>query len=247
MKNKETRQKRGIVPLLSAVAAVLGIATASFVFVAVGGNAETVKTTQSPAISVPSETNTTTTETPSATPSETPSTEPVVSGGDTSSTGSGTTGTKPSTGGSNSNGSTGSTGNGSTGGGTKPKPAPTSCPLSRSDDPATWDACRAGYVAPKIEFAGLVSCTPANDAKTNWNLTYAFRLSGGNFKGVDWSNSNGKTTILVKGYPIDGPGDTYPLIASVDVAMLPMNGLSGLIDMLSFSRTIDVPTGQFCK
>lgn len=254
MKNKETREKRGIVPMLSAVAAVLGIATASFVFAAVGGTAGTAQ--QTATISVPGETTTTTGSTPITTPSDTPVPEPIaISGTPDSSTSSGSaasgsTGTKPGSKSGSSGGSTGSTGSGSTGSGgtsTKPKPAPTSCPLTRAEDPALWDACRAGYVAPKIEFAGLVSCTPANDAKTNWNLTYSFRLSGGNYKGADWDDNNGTTTILLKGYPIDGPGDTHSLIASAEVAILPMNGLKGVIDILTFDRVISVPTGQFCK
>ena len=53
------------------------------------------------------------------------------------------------------------------------------CPASREENPTVYDACRAGFVAPTLEWAGYHSCTRVSeDAVEIYGLV---RITGGNY------------------------------------------------------------------
>lgn len=95
-----------------------------------------------------------------------------------------------------------------------PAPAPVSnwCPQSRGENPAVYDACRAGFSMPSgAEYTGVVSCSPANGERTAWNVTIGVRLVGGSYGATSWhgfsgGGNSGTTSFTIHGIPEDQLG-----------------------------------------
>ncbi len=111
-------------------------------------------------------------------------------------------------------------------------PAPaTSCPTTQAQDPTTWAACRAGYVAPRIVWGGLVSCTTVNAAAGIWDVKWKWVAVGGNYRGgfvglAD--NAAGIDETQIQGISQADLGYSFPLNASPALMfMSSMNGLPG--------------------
>lgn len=134
-----------------------------------------------------------------------------------------------------------------------PKPAPaTTCPYSQGENPAMWSACRAGYVAPTISFAGIVSCSAIDRAAGTWAVTIKWRASGGNYRGSFTgltNNAAGTSSLTIHGVPVDalsGSGVVAPG-TTARMSMSSMNGLSGpQIDVVTGSAGF-VPMSSGCS
>lgn len=263
--SSQGRRKRNLVPVISAASAALGLAVAAAVFSVTAGNSSvtagiSVPASASASASAPSVSH-------SASPSAAPGSTTPGTSDSSPSTGSSGGSKKSASGGSSSTGSTsggsssgGSASNGSTSGGGSsaapapappaPAPAPTSCPGSRGENPALWDACRAGYVAPTISFGGLVSCTAVDRAAGTWAVTYRLTASGGNYRG-SWSgmtnNGNGTDTVNIYGLPAGALGSPVPMSASGGMMMSAMNGLQGWIDEVDYSDVVMVTLSSVCS
>lgn len=143
--------------------------------------------------------------------------------------------------------SSGSSGSSSSGAGTPapaPSPAPTQtsiCPQSRGENPAVYDACRAGFAMPAgVEYTGIQSCKADG---SNYRVTFGLRLVGGSYGGVNWSGvsnsggSNASITTTISGLSPDQLGDTMPIGSyHVSVYFSSMDGrYAGEIGAASFS------------
>lgn len=151
-----------------------------------------------------------------------------------------TTGSTPKPG--TATGSTPATGSGST------EVAPACDPADQGS--RIWASCTAGYVAPEIVFAGLVSCVAVDREAGNWRYTVQFKLSGGNHNGVKtWSgfddNSRGITSYLLKGEKV--VDFSVPETFAPVVFMKPMNGMDGSIDRIEGFIRVDVDLSEACK
>lgn len=121
-------------------------------------------------------------------------------------------------------------------------PAPTQPKACDPDKPAIWAACTKGYIAPRIEFVGLLSCTAVDRAAGTWSVVRGYRLVGGNYTGVDWGakvNANGIATVplRIEGIPENGLNYPLPISSNVTAYIKSMNGYLGHIDVIDLSNT----------
>jgi len=81
------------------------------------------------------------------------------------------------------------------------------CPLTREENPSTYDACYSGFAAPSIEWAGYHSCKMLDDPNfgTVLKLWGKVQLSGGSYRDYSWDRASdgpyGLVTSSVKGFP----------------------------------------------
>lgn len=147
-------------------------------------------------------------------------------------------GSNSSNGGNSANGSSGGSSGGSNSGGSNnsgyvpaPEPAPIQqnyCPGSRGENPTLWDSCRAGYVAPTIQFGGVTSCYPIDKNAGIWSITWTWQAVGGNWNGV-W---NGGQTFTSNYYTSPGEAHSGPILIgeSISMTIYDMNGWGYKID-----------------
>jgi hypothetical protein len=153
--------------------------------------------------------------------------------------------------------SSGRSGNSSPGSGPAPPPAESAtpapqpsyendwlCPTSRDENPAVYDACYGGFIEPSVIPVGIVSCSPANEERTSWNIEYRFELSGGSYRSVSWSgvsNSYGNSagiSMTVNGVGEESFGNRIPVTqADIGISFGSMDpryvGLAGHINFSS--------------
>jgi hypothetical protein len=73
----------------------------------------------------------------------------------------------------------------------------TDCPASREENPAIYDACRAGFVAPTLEWAGYHSCKRVSEDIVD--IYGLVRISGGNYSHISNTGPITNGMISVKG------------------------------------------------
>lgn len=121
-------------------------------------------------------------------------------------------------------------------------PAPVSniCPQNRGENPAVYDACRAGFAAPSaIEFTGDVSCRVRSEGE--YEVTIGLRIVGGSYKGVSWNNargsgSSGSLTFTVFTSPENLSHDQLLAIYDVALAFESMDSrYQGVIDYIYYN------------
>jgi hypothetical protein len=79
----------------------------------------------------------------------------------------------------------------------------TDCPATRAENPAIYDACRAGFVAPTLEWAGYHSCKRVSEDIVD--IYGLVRISGGNYSHI--SNTGPITNGMIS---VKGRNDTSP-------------------------------------
>jgi hypothetical protein len=102
---------------------------------------------------------------------------------------------------------------GSTSGSNNQQPV-TYCPDTREENPAVYDACRAGFVAPtKFEWARYHSCERLSDTKVK--LVGLVRMVGGNYSEVTYGSPTVDGLIIVSSVQeAGGPFITWNIQAS---------------------------------
>lgn len=75
----------------------------------------------------------------------------------------------------------------------------TYCPINRESDPALYDACTAGFVAPTVEWAGFHSCRKIEDPTrgTFVEIVGKVQLVGGNYGSYEWGTKTSGNYGLV--------------------------------------------------
>jgi hypothetical protein len=130
-------------------------------------------------------------------------------------------------------------------------PAAKACPMTHSENPTLWDACRAGYIAPTIEFVGLVSCEAVDRDKGNWRVVRKYKMVGGNYRSADWAglsdNSRGTATLLIRGMPASALTNAIPISLDASIYVHSMNGLPGDIDTVERSWDEDIVLAGVCS
>lgn len=242
MSKNSDRKNRGLYVALGAFGLLAGIGTS---FLLVGHQtttlAPTVQVSQSVSASPSPSDSMSSSESATPTPSPTKSVKPTPKPTVTKASNSTSTPPKPSP-------KPTSTSGGSTGGGSS---KPTACPATRGEDPATWDACRAGYIAPTIAFDSIVSCKPYDSTGTIWVVVQKFKVVGGNYRTVSWSglnnNASGTNTVYLRGIHADQMTSELPMSVSADLSVGSMNGLPGNIDYITWDSRVMVTYANYCR
>jgi hypothetical protein len=236
----EKRGKRFTLPVLMSASAALGLVAAAALFNILGvavaphasaesGTGLTIRQSTATPTMTPTAPAPKTTDAPHVTPD--PKADPGTS---TQPKPNPTHTTKPTTPG------------GATGGGTKP----TRCPDSRAEDPTVWDSCHAGYVAPRIVFAGIVACRPGKVANS-WILTEKFAISGGRYAKVTWdslsNNAGGTTDVTLTDTPVSGLTNPAQFGARASLNIWSMSGTGGIIDIVEFDEDQDFVLSNVCR
>lgn len=226
--NQRTSRSRAVArPLIVVLSGLLGIGVAAGTVAFMASTASSASgstvvladpSTPTTPTASPSPTKTTVRRAASASPD--PSADPTrtsTSSGSTRSSG-GSTGSTSTGGGSSSSGAT-----------TQPAPAPSEqyCPDTRAQNPSLWDACRAGYVRPSIQYVGVTSCKIVNRAAGEYLIRIAWKLVGGNYAGHYWdatTDQDGGYTVHTHG---SQPDWSVTMGTSVGVYFESMNGMPG--------------------
>ena len=99
-------------------------------------------------------------------------------------------------------------GSGSNSGSNNQQPATTYCPDNRAENPAAYDACRAGFSAPtNWEWAGYHSCKRLSD--TQVEIYGLVRMVGGNYKEVSHGHPTENGLFLVSSTNTEAPYFLY--------------------------------------
>lgn len=251
--NNENGRKRFKTLILATVSGMLGLALAGTIFALV----PTVQTVASSA--APGAAPATSTSKPSnsialpssseiklpASANDSPTTANGTSGNTSGSNGS--SGSKTSTGG------TSNTGGGSTGNGGSDISGGSSsngnvCPETRGENPALWDSCRAGYVAPTVQWGGVLSCTPIDKSAGTWSVTYKWNAVGGNWRGY-WEGtgaSDGVNTVIVTVNPGEASEEPILLGRYANIVVQDMNGWGWIIDRVYSNSSPYIPMNTVC-
>jgi hypothetical protein len=117
------------------------------------------------------------------------------------------------------------------------------------DEPKVWASCTQGYIAPAIEFAGVVSCRAVDRQAGNWAVTIRLALAGGNYRAAQWSgpNQDGTMTITITGTPESILGEEVGLQLNIDVFIKSMDGYPGNIDKLFRSWRQPITPASYCS
>lgn len=244
MKNTETTngKNRFKTLILATVSGVLGLALAATIFVVFPKTTKIValektinsstSTTQSAAsgIKMPSADEIAVTQ-QSITPPASGSTGSSTGGGSNSgSTGGGSSSNSGSTHG----GGSGSNGTDITGGNTS-----VTCPGAA--------ACTAGYVAPSIQWGGIIACSPIDKSQGTWSVTYKWNAVGGNWNGY-WNGggNNGTVTTTLQVNP--GEAGSYPILMGnyASIMITDMLGQGAKIDEVFSSSSPGTQMNTVC-
>jgi hypothetical protein len=139
-----------------------------------------------------------------------------------------------------------------------PKPAATTsqpkakeCPDARAENPTLWDACRAGYIAPTIESAGLISCEAVDRDKGIWRVVRKYVMAGGNYRSADWAglsnNAAGTSVLTIKGVPASALHLRMSIPFNASIYVHSMNGLTGDIDTVERQWDEDIALSGVCS
>lgn len=150
--------------------------------------------------------------------------------------------------------STGGNSSGSTGGGYSPpssggsessQPVNTAyCPSSRGENPALYDSCRAGYVAPTI-VGSITSCYPIDKAAGAWSVTVSWSANGGNWRG-HWNGGSSRTMTHYTSPGEATSGELLMVGASASLTITDMNGWGWKIDEV-YGSFPGVPMNSVCS
>lgn len=138
-----------------------------------------------------------------------------------------------------------------------PKPAAPSsppakaCPMTRSENPTLWDACRAGYIAPTIQSAGLISCEAVDRDKGIWKVVRKYVMVGGNYRSAEWAglgnNKAGTSVLTIRGVPASALDLRMPIPFNATIYVGSMNGLPGYIDTVERVWDEDIALAGVCS
>jgi hypothetical protein len=123
--------------------------------------------------------------------------------------------------------------------------------MTRSENPTLWDACRAGYIAPTIEFVGLVSCEAVDRDKGNWRVVRKYKMVGGNYRSADWAgmsdNARGTAALLIRGVPVSALTARIWIAHNASIYVHSMNGLPGDIDTVERGWEEEIVLAGVCS
>lgn len=123
--------------------------------------------------------------------------------------------------------------------------------MTRSDNPTLWDACRAGYIAPTIQSAGLISCEAVDREKGIWKVVRKYVMVGGNYRSAEWAglgnNKAGTSVLTIRGVPASALDLRMPIPFNATIYVGSMNGLPGYIDTVERVWDEDIALAGVCS